>query len=163
MSQSAARALPGTSPRPALLRVSLPGLGLVVLGSLLALITIVQFVLSTAVILQPREVLYGEAMVYDHAARLLQQASQRSVGDLDVGPEPAPQHVLADDPPALLEQQEEQIQHERLDADGPARTHQRTRLAIELAVGPTESQPRCSVLAAPRSRCDHGPARSAAR
>jgi hypothetical protein len=71
MSYPAPGALPHTSQRPALLQVSLPRLGLLVLGSLLALITIVQFVLSAAVILQPREVLYGEAMVYDHAARLL--------------------------------------------------------------------------------------------
>jgi hypothetical protein len=51
--------------------VNLPFLGLAVIGGLLGLVTIVQCLLSVAVILVPREALYGEAMVYDHAARLL--------------------------------------------------------------------------------------------
>src|SRR5205823_9029639 len=71
VSHPAAGALPRPLQHPALLRVSLPRLALAVLAGLLGLIALVQFVLSLAVILQPREVLYGEAMVYDHAARVL--------------------------------------------------------------------------------------------
>jgi hypothetical protein len=56
---------------PVLTSVTLPHLSLAIIASLLGIITVVQLVLSIAVILQPREVMYVEAVVYDQAARLL--------------------------------------------------------------------------------------------
>jgi hypothetical protein len=57
---------PGLGARAAALRA-----GLAALTGLLALLALAQLALSIELILQPREVMYGESFVYDHAARLV--------------------------------------------------------------------------------------------
>src|SRR5262249_24092638 len=82
------------------------------------------------------------AVVADRAPRLLEQPSQGCVGDLDVAPERAAQDVFGDDTSAVVQEQQEEIEHERLHAHCAARAPERAGLSIELAVAPEESHSR---------------------